>query len=837
MATIGSLTVKLGLVTVEWDKATAKAKQDAKDLKTAFNNLGVDVSKLKNLFNALGGAAGLSLAGVTALAHGAMNLADEVSDLSKGFGISIAKTLQFKDALTQAGGKGEQAAKVLGTLFSKIEEAQGGNESAIATFEQIGLSFEELRGMNPEEALNKVVDGLKEVTSQYERVKLIKELLGKGGLGVSLDDLAERMNMTTNEFKQAEKAMQSLGDLSDSLKATLENLKIAFAEMVAPFVGDGKFVINVNQFKAAMVAITAAGVVSGMFKLVEAFVLLNKLMKTTASLGIALSAAGGIKGIAMAGAGLAAYFGAKAAFDAGDEEAAAAPSPTETTGSNTQPTGRNPAPAKRGSDAAVARVALARQLLEIEKQRGELKVKALSQDQLTTDLAEVELKRKEEIARAQAELNSNLAKENLSNREKGAFSDQYNAAVNSANLKSKEQTNYLLAAREKELRILKEKTAYEMERYKLDAAGIILDVQRIGMTEKTYAYVQEILNFERRRLELNQQLIDAKNQYGEGKRYDAEIERINQIIDAETKLHEMRTQYLLAAREKELRIFKEKTAYEMEKYKLDAAGIILDVQRLGMTEKQYAYAQEIFNFERRRLELNQQLIDAKSEYGEGERYDMEAERINKVIDAETKLHELRMQSVQDKENQVRANQILTDSEKAGFDTMVGNLQSLGQHSKTAFAAWKAMAIAQTIIDTYSSAVGSYKALAGIPIIGPALGFTAAAIAVAAGMARVSAIRSTQYQGRAKGGVMSANQPYLVGEEGAEMVIPNQSSMVVPAGRTAGMMGNQPSVVYNGTVIQNMQAIDTQSAAQFLARNKDSVYAANMSAARGLPTSR
>lgn len=737
MATIGSLTVKLGLVTVEWDKATAKAKQDAKDLQKSFNNLGVNLNGLKNIFNAVGGAAGVSLAGLGALMHGTMALGDEVSDLSKGFGISIAKTLQFKEALTQAGGNGEQAAKVLSTLFSKIEEAQGGNEKAISTFEQIGLTFEELRAMRPEEAINKVVDGLKGVGNEFERVKLIKELLGRGGIGVSLDELSERLGMSVAEFKQAEKALETFGALSDALKESLTNLKIAFAEIVAPFIGDGKFVINVNEFKAAMVAITAAGVVSGMFKLVEAFTLLNKLMKTTASLGIALSAAGGIKGIAMAGAGLAAYFGAKAAFDASDEEAAAAPAaPGAPPAAGAKPTGRNPDPAKRGSDAAVARVALAKQLLEIEKQRGELKVKALSQDQLTTDLAEVELKRKEEIARAQAELNSNLAKENLSNREKGAFAGQYNAAMAMANQKAKEQIDYLLAAREKELRMLKEKTAFEMERYKLDAAGIILDVQRIGMTEKAYAYAQEMLNWERRRIEINQQLIDAKNQYGEGERYDAE-----------------------------------------------------------------------------------------------------AERINKVLEAERQLHELRMQSIQDKENQVRANQILTDSEKAGFDTMVGNLQSLGQHSKAAFAAWKAMAIAQTIIDTYTSAVASYKSLAGIPYVGPALGFTAAAIAVAAGMARVSAIRSTQYQGRAKGGVMTANQPYLVGEEGAEMVIPNQSSMVVPAGRTAGMMGNSPSVVYNGTVIQNMQAIDTQSAAQFLARNKDSVYAANLSAARGLPQSR
>ena len=90
MATIGSLTVKLGLVTVEWDKATAKAKQDAKDLQKAFNNLGGNLSGLKNIFNTVGGAMGLSLAGIGALAHGAMALGDEVQDLSKGFGISIA---------------------------------------------------------------------------------------------------------------------------------------------------------------------------------------------------------------------------------------------------------------------------------------------------------------------------------------------------------------------------------------------------------------------------------------------------------------------------------------------------------------------------------------------------------------------------------------------------------------------------------------------------------------------------------------------------------------------------------------------------------------------------
>lgn len=89
---------------------------------------------------------------------------------------------------------------------------------------------------------------------------------------------------------------------------------------------------------------------------------------------------------------------------------------------------------------------------------------------------------------------------------------------------------------------------------------------------------------------------------------------------------------------------------------------------------------------------------------------------------------------------------------------------------------------------------------------------------------------------ALGGNVSAGAPYLVGEEGPEMFVPRSAGTIVPTGQLASAMGG-PQVVYNGPYIANMQAIDTQSATQFLARNKQAVYAANQSAARGLPTSR
>lgn len=59
------------------------------------------------------------------------------------------------------------------------------------------------------------------------------------------------------------------------------------------------------------------------------------------------------------------------------------------------------------------------------------------------------------------------------------------------------------------------------------------------------------------------------------------------------------------------------------------------------------------------------------------------------------------------------------------------------------AAGKAAAVAQTTIDTYQAATAAYKAMAGIPVIGPALGAIAAAAAVASGIANVKKIVSTK----------------------------------------------------------------------------------------------
>jgi lambda family phage tail tape measure protein len=92
-------------------------------------------------------------------------------------------------------------------------------------------------------------------------------------------------------------------------------------------------------------------------------------------------------------------------------------------------------------------------------------------------------------------------------------------------------------------------------------------------------------------------------------------------------------------------------------------------------------------------------------------------------------------------------------------------------------------------------------------------------------------------GKAEGGNVNSSNSYMVGERGPELFVPKGAGTIIPNNQLGSAMGGQPQVVYNGPYIANMSAIDTQSGLQFLAKNKQGVWAANQSAQRSLPQSR
>ena len=88
---------------------------------------------------------------------------------------------------------------------------------------------------------------------------------------------------------------------------------------------------------------------------------------------------------------------------------------------------------------------------------------------------------------------------------------------------------------------------------------------------------------------------------------------------------------------------------------------------------------------------------------------------------------------------------------------------------------------------------------------------------------------------ADGGNPPVGQASLVGERGPELFVPSTAGTIIPNHQLAGIGGQ--TINYNGTYIANMSAIDTQSGTQFLAKNKNTIWAAYQSANRGVPVSR
>lgn len=118
-------------------------------------------------------------------------------------------------------------------------------------------------------------------------------------------------------------------------------------------------------------------------------------------------------------------------------------------------------------------------------------------------------------------------------------------------------------------------------------------------------------------------------------------------------------------------------------------------------------------------------------------------------------------------------QMKTDLEKYAFglEQAANMFSEAGKENKRAFEAAKAFNIANAVMNTYMAAT---KALATYPF---PFGLIAAAGAVAAGMAQVSAIRSQTYSGRALGGPVMGNESYLVGERGPEIFTPATSGKI------------------------------------------------------------
>lgn len=109
--------------------------------------------------------------------------------------------------------------------------------------------------------------------------------------------------------------------------------------------------------------------------------------------------------------------------------------------------------------------------------------------------------------------------------------------------------------------------------------------------------------------------------------------------------------------------------------------------------------------------------------------------------------------------------------------------------------------ADIISKSYVAAMKAYASLAGIPIIGPALGAAAAATVISAGVSYAAQSLS----GRALGGQVRAGESYIVGERGPEVLTMGTGGRITPNEALRDQTNNTSNRTTN--VSFNIQAAD------------------------------
>jgi len=181
------------------DKAVRLAEKDAARLEKAF-------STVKGIAGGIGGAliGGLASAGVAGFIVQVNDALLAIKDLAEGTGSTVENVSALENALRANNRQLSEAQPVLVKLGAALKDADGKNAMSEA-FRNLGLSVEELRRLDPVQALQQVAKAVQGFNDDATRASYVYQIFGKSVAEVLplLNDLADSQLKATDGIREA----------------------------------------------------------------------------------------------------------------------------------------------------------------------------------------------------------------------------------------------------------------------------------------------------------------------------------------------------------------------------------------------------------------------------------------------------------------------------------------------------------------------------------------------------------------------------------------------------------------------------------------------------------
>lgn len=212
---IARLGVVLGLDTAEFNKGI----EDSRKTMGKFVQDVTNISKVGAL-------------AFTAMATKAMMFADELADVAKANDVAIDSILKLQNGLQLAGGKAEDAGKILSAFTNFVDKAAEGSFEAQKAFSKAGISLRDLASLSTQELLHKTVEGIAAIEDPLTRNAKAMDVFGKAAKGVDFVELNEQMQRTNTLTDQQVKGIKDAAEAWDKLNEITRQSLVTFTALV-----------------------------------------------------------------------------------------------------------------------------------------------------------------------------------------------------------------------------------------------------------------------------------------------------------------------------------------------------------------------------------------------------------------------------------------------------------------------------------------------------------------------------------------------------------------------------------------------------------------------------
>lgn len=196
------LVAQLANLQAGMDKAGRLAEKNAAQIESRYQRLSV---ALGGIGAALGAA--FSVSQITQFFRATVDGLDALNDLSDATGASVENLSALEDIAARTGTQMSTVGDAVIKLNKALGDAKPGSEVA-AAFKALGLSAEELKRVDPAEALRLVAVALSGYADDGNKARVVQELFGKSLKDVAplLKDLAEagKLNATVTKAQAQE---------------------------------------------------------------------------------------------------------------------------------------------------------------------------------------------------------------------------------------------------------------------------------------------------------------------------------------------------------------------------------------------------------------------------------------------------------------------------------------------------------------------------------------------------------------------------------------------------------------------------------------------------------